>query len=53
MTQAAAAGERDVYDLDESGFAPTLPTSSTWARIGTREVVPDEAVRCANPIRRQ
>ena len=43
MTRAAAAGERDVYDLDESGFAPTLPTSYTWARVGTRVVVPYEA----------
>ncbi len=33
----------DLYHLDESGFAPTLPTSSTWAREGTRVVVPYEA----------
>ena len=33
----------DLYYLDESGFAPTLPTSSTWAREGTRVVVPYEA----------
>jgi hypothetical protein len=43
LTRAAAAGERDVYDLDECGFAPTLPTTSTWARTGTRVVVPYEA----------
>ena len=43
MTRGAAAGERDVYDLDECGFAPTLPTSYTWARVGTRVVVPYEA----------
>ena len=33
----------DLYFLDESGFAPTLPTSSTWARQGTRVIVPYEA----------
>ena len=43
MTEAAAAGERDLYDLDECGFAPTLPTNYTWARVGTRVVVPYEA----------
>jgi hypothetical protein len=43
LTEAAAAGERDLYDLDECGFAPTLPTSYTWARVGTRVVVPYEA----------
>jgi hypothetical protein len=43
LTRGAAAGERDVYDLDECGFAPTLPTSYTWARVGTRVVVPYEA----------
>jgi DDE superfamily endonuclease len=43
LTAAAAAGERDLYDLDECGFAPTLPTSYTWARVGTRVVVPSEA----------
>ena len=43
MTGAAAAGERDLYDLDECGFAPTLPTNYTWARVGTRVVVPYEA----------
>jgi hypothetical protein len=26
--------------LDESGFAPTLPVNYTWARLGTRAVVP-------------
>jgi hypothetical protein len=30
----------DLYFLDECGFAPTLPTSYTWARMGTRVVVP-------------
>ena len=43
MTREAAAGRRDLYHLDECGFAPTLPTSSTWAREGTRVVVPYEA----------
>jgi hypothetical protein len=43
LTQEAAAGERDLYHLDEVGFAPTLPTSYTWAREGTRPVVPYEA----------
>lgn len=32
----------DVWYLDESGFAPTLPTSYTWARTGTRALVWDE-----------
>ena len=40
MTREAAAGRRDLYHLDECGFAPTLPTSYTWAREGTRVVVP-------------
>lgn len=43
MTREALGGTRDLYDLDESGFAPTLPTSYTWARAGTRAVVPYEA----------
>src|SRR5918911_1073292 len=30
----------DLYFLDECGFAPTLPTTYTWARIGTRVIVP-------------
>ncbi len=32
----------DVWHLDESGFAPTLPTGYTWARTGTRALVWDE-----------
>ncbi len=32
----------DLYYLDESGFAPTLPTGSTWARTGVRALVWDE-----------
>lgn len=43
MTREAAAGKRDLYHLDEVGFAPTLPTSYTWARVGTRPIVPYEA----------
>jgi len=43
LTREAAAGTRDLYHLDECGFAPTLPTSYTWAREGTRPVVPYEA----------
>ena len=30
----------DLYFLDECGFAPTLPTTYTWARVGTRVIVP-------------
>ena len=36
------AGLCDLYYLDESGFAPTLPTGYTWARVGTRALVWDE-----------
>jgi hypothetical protein len=43
LTQEAAAGTRDLYHLDECGFAPTLPTSYTWAREGTRAIVSYEA----------
>jgi DDE superfamily endonuclease len=43
LTREAAAGRRDLYHLDECGFAPTLPTGYTWAREGTRVVVPYEA----------
>jgi hypothetical protein len=32
----------DLWDLDESGFAPTLPTGYTWARTGRRALVRDE-----------
>jgi hypothetical protein len=32
----------DLYYLDESGFAPTLPTGYTWARAGARALVWDE-----------
>jgi hypothetical protein len=32
----------DLFYLAESGFAPTLPTGSTWARAGERALVWDE-----------
>ena len=43
MREAAAAGDIDLYYLDEAGFAPTLPTGYTWARTGTRPLVCYEA----------
>jgi hypothetical protein len=33
----------DLFFLDQSGFAPTLPTGYTWGRRGCRVVVPYEA----------
>lgn len=33
----------DLVFLDQSGFAPTLPTGYTWGRRGRRTVVPHEA----------
>ncbi|MFJ8028865.1 IS630 family transposase [Streptomyces sp. NPDC096311] len=41
----AAAGTRDLIFLDESGFAPTMPTGYTWSRTGQRAVVPREDTR--------
>jgi hypothetical protein len=38
----AAVGAIELWYLDESGFAPTLPTGYTWARAGVRPVVWDE-----------
>jgi hypothetical protein len=38
----ADLGVIDLLYLDESGFAPTLPTGYTWARAGTRALVWDE-----------
>ncbi|MFB6776191.1 IS630 family transposase [Streptomyces sp. NPDC056352] len=38
----AITGMRDLYFLDESGFAPTMPTGYTWSRAGHRAVVPRE-----------
>ena len=37
------AGRLDLPCLDESGFAPTLPTTYTWARAAARARVPYEA----------
>ncbi len=37
------AGLIDRWFLDQSGFAPTLPTGFRWGRLGTRLVVPYEA----------
>ncbi|MEV7342232.1 transposase [Streptomyces sp. NPDC093544] len=45
LRQAAHAGDRDLIFLDESGFAPTMPTGYTWSRIGQRAVVPKEDTR--------
>ena len=36
------AGRCDLWFLDASGFAPTLPTGWTWARAGSRPRVWDE-----------
>ncbi len=36
----ARAAAIDLYVLDESGFAPTLPPGYTWARTGTRAIIP-------------
>lgn len=33
----------DLCHLDEAGFAPTLPTSYSWALVGRRLTVPYEA----------
>lgn len=33
----------DLCHLDEAGFAPTLPTSYSWSRVGQRLTVPYEA----------
>jgi hypothetical protein len=43
LTEAAARGEHDLYYLDQCGFAPTLPTSYTWAREGVRPLLRYEA----------
>ncbi len=33
----------DLWFLDQSGFAPTLPTGYSWGRLGRRMMVPHEA----------
>jgi hypothetical protein len=43
--ELVTAGLCDLWYLDESGFAPTLPTGYTWARVGTRALVWDEPPR--------
>jgi len=40
LTGHARAAAIALYFLDESGFAPTLPPGYTWARMGTRAIVP-------------
>jgi hypothetical protein len=42
LREQAAAGERELAYLDESGFAPTLPTGHTWAKRGVRPLVRHE-----------
>lgn len=41
--EQACHGAIDLYFLDQAGFAPTLPTGYTWARVGTRKLVRYEA----------
>src|SRR5436305_7590504 len=41
--EQARQGRIDLYFLDQAGFAPTLPTGYTWARVGVRKVVRYEA----------
>lgn len=43
MTEAAARGAHDLFYLDQCGFAPTMPTSYTWAREGVRPLARYEA----------
>jgi putative transposase len=33
----------DLWFVDQSGFAPTLPTGYSWGRLGRRVIVPHEA----------
>lgn len=40
---AVGEGTVDLYFLDEIGFAPSFPISSTWAREGTRPLLHHEA----------
>ena len=42
MQGLADLGLIDLFYLDESGFAPTLPTGYTWARRKVRPLVWDE-----------
>ena len=43
LAAGAAEGRVDLHFLDESGFSPTLPLASTWAREGTRALLRYEA----------
>jgi putative transposase len=43
LKRKAAAGRLKLYYLDECGFAPTLPTGSSWALAGERKLVEYEA----------
>jgi hypothetical protein len=43
LQREARTDTLDLHYLDESGFAPTRPTTSTWARVKVRARVPDEA----------
>jgi transposase len=43
LKRRARLGQIDLWYLDQAGFAPTLPTGYTWARIGVRKVVRYEA----------
>jgi transposase len=43
LESKAAAGRLKLYYLDECGFAPTLPTGSSWTLPGRRKHVPYEA----------
>ena len=43
MKREARQDRLDLHFLDESGFAPTLPPPSTWARVKVRARVPHEA----------
>lgn len=36
------ADTRDLVFLDESGFAPAVPTGYCWSRAGQRAAVPPE-----------
>lgn len=42
LKDKALAGALDLYYLDESGFAPSLPTGYSWALPGERKRVPYE-----------
>jgi putative transposase len=43
LERFAQAGVVDLQYLDEAGFAPSFPLTSTWARLGTRPLLRYEA----------